>query len=204
MPDPNYIARLLVSQVPEQVRKSISTGELNDRLVEAARLSVQARDPALSAELRKAASLRAQAVLRAQPRAATRAQHSALVAKAAVVPPAQAAALRRKADRLIEEEHPVAPDRAVRKAKAAADEKPVPVFDAAGNLIGIVDPADITPVAGTGGGAAGKTAPAPAPAPAAAPVAKSGQVVVYDQWRRRYVTDRRNVRTHARRARPGR
>lgn len=46
MPDPNYIARLLISQVPEAIRKSIGPAELNDRLVEAARLSVQARDPA--------------------------------------------------------------------------------------------------------------------------------------------------------------
>jgi CBS domain-containing protein len=208
MPDPNHIARLILTQVPEEIRKSISVAELNDRLTEAARLSMQARDPALSAELRKAASIRAQAVLHAQPRQATRRQHQDLIAKAAVAPPAQAAAIRRKAERLIEEDHPIAPARtaAVRKAKADAEAKPVPVFDGDGNLIGIVDPADITPVAGTSGGRSSTTddPAAPAPVPAVAPVAKSGQVIVYDQWRRRYLADRRSVRTTARRAQPRR
>ena len=70
---------------------------------------MQAKDPALSPELRKAASIRAQAVLHAQPRQATRQQHADLIRKAAAAPPAQAAAMRRKAERLIEEDHPIAP-----------------------------------------------------------------------------------------------
>ena len=28
MPDPNHIARLILSQVPDEIRKSISAGEL--------------------------------------------------------------------------------------------------------------------------------------------------------------------------------
>ena len=41
------------------------------------------------------------------------------------------------------------------------------VFDEDGNLVGIVDPADITPVSGAGGGSGGDAQPDPAPAPAA-------------------------------------
>jgi hypothetical protein len=196
--------QLLASQIPESVAKSISPGEYNDRLVEAARLSAQAADPALSTDLRQAAKIRAQAVLRAQPRAATRQQHAAMIAKAAATPNQwQAAAIRRHAERLIEEEHPIAPGRAgaVRKAKADADDTPVPVFDADGNLIGIVDPDKITPVAGAGKKADPAQAAAPAepagqpaaPVPADGQVAKSAQTVVYDQWRRPYLTSWRHV-----------
>ena len=81
--DPYHLACLHLSLIPEEVRKAIGTDELNDRLVEAARLSGQANDAALSLELRRAAKLRAQAVLRAQPRDATARQHRELVAKAA-------------------------------------------------------------------------------------------------------------------------
>jgi len=42
------------------------------------------------------------------------------------------------------------------------------VFDADGNLVGIVDPADITPVAGAGSSSGGDAEPEPAPAAAAA------------------------------------
>jgi hypothetical protein len=213
MPDPNHIARLILTQVPEEIRKSISAAELNDRLTEAARLSMQARDPALSSELRKAASIRAQALLRAQPRQATRRQHADLVAKAAVAPRALGEAIRRKAERLLEE-HPPAPEYTVRKAAAEAaaeDDGPIPVFDANGNLIGVCDVADLVPVAGAGGGKGGGAADAPAPAPAAAPAPVAAQVakarsrrIVYDQWKRPYMVAGRSVRTTARRPRPGR
>lgn len=100
MPDPNHYARLYLGLVPEEIRKSISTSELNDRIVEAARLAGQAADPALSPALRQAAKLRAQAVLRAQPRQHTQRQHQALIAKAeATRNPWQADAIRREASR---------------------------------------------------------------------------------------------------------
>ena len=204
MPDPNYIAKLLVSQVPEVIRKSISAAELNDRLVEAARLSVQARDPALSAGLRKAASLRAQAVLRAQPRLATRRQHAELIAKAAVAPRAQAEALRRKAERLVQEEHPIAPGRAAAVRKEA-DSEPIPVFNQAGDLIGICDPEDLTPVSDARGAdkepEVASAGVVPVPAAAAQQVAKSsGRRIIHDQWRRRYLVPRGGVRQYARRS----
>ena len=153
MPDPNHFARLYLALIPEEIRKSISTAELNDRIVEMARLSGQATDPALSPTLRQAARLRSQGVARAQPRQATERQHQALIAKAAEVRnPWQADAIRREASRLIEEDHPVAPRRAAPVRKAAAPKAdPVPVFDAAGNLIGICDPGDLQPVSGAGG-----------------------------------------------------
>ncbi|HET6192243.1 MAG TPA: hypothetical protein VFE59_35195 [Trebonia sp.] len=92
------------------------------------------------------------------------------------------------------EDHPVAPRRsaAVRKAKAKAEDEPVPVFDADGNLVGIVDAADITPVAG----------PRPQPvAPAATagePVAKAQRLSVWDGTGQRYVTTRGRIRKSAR------
>lgn len=201
--DPHHLARLLTAMVPDAIAKSITSDEYNDRIIEAARLSAQAADPALSLALRQAARLRGQAVLRAQPRQATRRQHADLIAKAAAAPPAQAEAIRRKADRLIEEEQPIAPSRAAavrkaQKAKADAEDEPVPVFDANGNLIGICDAEDITPVS------TGRQGSAQAPAQ----VAKaSGRVVVYDQWRRPHLADRRSIRTTARalpRGAPGR
>ncbi len=196
--DPYHLACLHLSLIPEEVRKAIGTDELNDRLVEAARLSGQANDAALSLELRRAAKLRAQAVLRAQPRDVTARQHRELVAKAAATRGRfQADAIRRQAERLVEEEHPIAPSRAagVRKAKAK-DAEPVPVFDQNGNLIGICDPDDITPVAGTGKKQDAAAAGQPdAAAGADAQVAKAaGRVVVYDQWRRPYLTDRQSIR----------
>lgn len=197
---PRHLARLFAAMVPDEIAKSITSDEYNDRIVEAARLSAQAADPALSLALRQAARLRGQAVLRAQPRQVTRRQHADLIAKAAAAPPAQAEAIRRKAARLIEEEQPIAPSHAAairkaKKARADAEDEPVPVFDANGNLIGICDAEDITPVSTRrqDGGAA-----------AAGQVAKSaGRVIVYDQWRRPHLTDRRSIRTTGRKV-PGR
>lgn len=177
--DPRHLARLLAAMVPDEVAKSITSAEYNDRIVEAARLGAQANDLALSPALRQAAKLRSQAVLRAQPRAITERQHGELIAKAATVRnPFQADAIRRQADRLLEEQQPVAPRRgtdarldAIRQAhrgrvpvgKAKADkEPPVPVFDADGNLVGVVEADAIQPVTGAGK----KTDAPPAPAPA--------------------------------------
>ena len=212
VPDPNHLARLLASQIPEQVLKAIGPRELNAKLVEAARLTMQSRDQTLPPELRRAAGLRARATLQSQPEAVTRQQHAQLVRKAATAPPRQAEAIRRQAAQLLED-NPITTGTTVRKAKADPDAAPIPVFNADGRLIGVCDEQDIVPVAGAGGGrdkTAGDPAPAPAAAPvpasnpAAAPVAKGARIYVYDQWNRRYTTDRRSVRTTARRAKPGR
>jgi hypothetical protein len=197
--DPAYLARLYLSQVPEAVRKSITTEELNDRIIEAARLGAQANDPALSPELRSAARLRAGGILGAQPRQDTRAQHAALIAKAAGAPPRQAEAIRRKADELIEQEHPIAPGRAerVRKAKAEDDEEqPVVVFDQNGTVVGICDPADITPVQGK------QATPAAPAAVAGEPVAKGQRLSIWDGYGNRHVTTRGKIRKTAE-PRPG-
>jgi len=197
--DPHYHARMLLSRVPDEIRKSISNEELNDRLVEAARLGAQANDPALSDELRKAARLRGQAVLQAQPREATRAQHAELIAKAAATPHrGQAEAIRRQAEELISERHPIAPPSrgaGVRKAKADIAEM-VPVFDQDGQLVGIADPADITPVRGS------KPNPTPEEnaqdGQAAENVAKAtGMVAVYDANGRPYLTYQQHIRKSA-------
>lgn len=192
-PDPHHLARLFAAMVPDEIAKSISNAEYNDRLVEVARLSAQASDPALSPDLRQAAKIRAQAVLRAQPRQATEQQHAAMIAKAAATrSPLQAEAIRRHAERLIEQEHPIAPRRgaAVRKAKAVAEDDLTAVFDQDGNLVGVVPADAIQPV----GGAGAKDAAA------AAEVAKaSGRVVVYDQWRRPHLANPRSIQAVARR-----
>jgi hypothetical protein len=197
--DPHFHARMLLSRVPDEIRKSISTDELNDRLIEAARLGAQANDPSLSNELRRAAKLRGQAILQAQPARATKQQHAELIAKAAATSHrGQAEAIRREAEELISERHPIAPPHrgaAVRKAKADIAEM-VPVFNQDGQLIGIADPADITPVRGS------KPSPTPEEnaqdAQAAENVAKAtGMVAVYDAAGRPYLTYQRDIRKSA-------
>jgi hypothetical protein len=237
MPQPNVpsqaerTARLLLHAIPEDIRKALDSAELNDRVVEMARLSAQAQDGALSAPLRAAARNRAKAIAGAQPRAATLRQHQALIAKASATRDLrQAEAIRRQAERLLEEEHPVAPRRAagmgqlaeaaamraIAKGRARTGRLPVvvygqnraplgtvprcaivakaggekvpmqAVFDQDGNLIGVVDPAQIQPVAGSGGKQDTTAAPAgQAPAQPAAPAqaATPGQVAKSaDAW----------------------
>lgn len=205
--DPRHYAQLLISLVPAEIRKSISADELTDRVIEGERLSRQAADPALSAAQREAARARARQVMLAAPRSVTEERVADKVAKAAALGSCpQADALRRQAQQLLEKDPP-APRRAesVRKA-AAAEEDPVPVFDAAGNLVGVIlDPSDLTPVSGA------RKAPAAAQpqdgvppqdtVPASAigqQVAKSGQVVVYDQHNRPYLASRHSVVTRVR------
>lgn len=150
-------AQLLLHAIPADIRKSLDSTELNDRVREMIRLSAQAQDPALAAPLRQAAKMRARAVAEAQPRAITERQHRELIAKAAAAPStAQADAIRRQARELIEERHPVAPrvvataavakaaaDRVARRAAAAKQKgkpgKPVRVYGAGGRLIGVAD-----------------------------------------------------------------
>jgi len=191
-PDPNHHARLLLGLFPEEVRKAASPAEMNARLAEARRLGGQASDIRLDPLLRSQARAQAQRVLTAP-------AGDALVRKAIE---------RDQAGRLADE----AAARAVAKAKAGqrhpvlvyspghrplgtvprsaiitkASKKTTPmqaVFDQEGNLIGVVDPAQIQPVAGHGRAAA--QAPqdqaqpqAPAQAPAAAPAAAPGQAQV--------------------------
>lgn len=225
MPDPNHMASLYLSRIPVEVRKCISGAEAADRAIEAMRLSNLAADLSLSSETRQGYRDSAQAVLAARPRGVVAKEAAALVAKAAAIGGgAQAEQLRRQA-RLLEEEHPVAPRGGadarldeirhrhrgrvqVGKAKKADKDPPVPVFDADGNLIGVVDADEIMPVAGAGKKADGVAPPAQAQAPAGngqqaaggaapdAPVAKAadGRVFVWDQFGRRHVTRQSSIR----------
>lgn len=95
------------------------------------------------------------------------------VMKAAVpAAPSKLAALKVAVRDMFGESFLVAPG-AIRTSVAKADgdtdaKTPMQaVFDEDGDLIGIVDPADITPVSGTGGGKSGDADDAPAPVPAA-------------------------------------
>lgn len=194
--DPRHVAQLMLGLIPDDVRKQLSGAELNDRLVEAARLGAQATDPALSADLRAAARIRARAIMTAQPRAATEQQHRAMIAKAAALPEGFRANMVREHARQLLEDHPVAPRRGAAVRKAKAEDEPVPVFDADGNLVGIVDQADITPVAGE------RATPAAPAAMAGEPVAKAQRLSVWDGTGQRYVTTRGRIRKSAR-SQPG-
>ena len=207
MPADHHYAQLWLSLVPDEVRKSITAGELNDRVLEAGRLSRKAADLTLSTEDRQSAKARAQQVMRAAPRADTERTVATKIAKAAQLGDSpQADMLRRQAQDLLDQ-NPPAPRRgaSVRKAK---EDDPVPVFDQDGNLIGICDPDDITPIGGAGGQPAAAPPPAQDPAaqaqapPAGQQVAKNSglKVVVLDQFGKRYAVDRRNIRSSVRKA----
>jgi hypothetical protein len=205
--DPNHAVRLMLAMVPDDVRASISKAELEDRLVESARLTAQASDPDLSADLRKAARIRAQAILRAQPRAVTEAKHRELVAKAEAMPPGFRAQMVREHARQVLEDHPIAPDRAARARrtaprpggpvrKAAEGDGPMPVFDQDGNLVGIVeDPDDITLISNRPKASPEQAAQA---AEAGQEVAKQmGGVFVFDRHFRPGVVHPRRIRQSA-------
>jgi hypothetical protein len=131
--------RLEASLIPPNVLKSIDQSELFDRLAYARELTAKARtsrDPVLGRGYGKLA----RAVLQARPRAEVARQSADLIAKASARPlGAQAAALRRQAEQLLEE-HPAAPRREesapVMKALAEDDDL-IPVFNAAGQLLGV-------------------------------------------------------------------
>lgn len=186
--------------VPAEIAKAISQDELVDRLAEAKRLGERAADPSVPGDLRTAYKMRAQAVLKARPRDAVAREHAALIAKAAQLPNAQADAVREHARRLIEEDQPPAPRLGVRKAKG---DDQVPVFDQAGNLVGVCDPDDITPLGSAGGKAprpaVGADVPPPDPGAgdAVAKAVSRCPVVVYDQFRKPFAVDRRNIRESA-------
>lgn len=203
--------RLIMSRIPEEIRKSLSTEELADRLAEAESLGRRARD-ARDPVLRRGYAQLSQAMLAARPRDAVAKETRALVAKAEATPDGrEAARLRRRAAELTEKDppaprrHPVAPAAAVAKAgrvlpvaifdhqrrlagmvadparivqrvTKAAKDKPLmqPVFNENGDLVGIVDPADIQPITVAGKSPAPAAAPAKQPAEAtAADVAKA-------------------------------
>lgn len=135
--------RLVADLVPVDIRKAIGQDELLDRIVHAEELSARSR-AASDVTLRKGYASLARAVLRAQPRALTERRSAELVAKAAGLGGTrQADALRRQAQELLEL-HPPAPRRAdaVAVAKAAKPEQ-VAIYDQAGNLVGLVDEAEI-------------------------------------------------------------
>lgn len=204
MPVDHRYAQLWLSLVPDEVRKSITAAELNDRVLEAVRLSKKAADLTLPKKDREEARARAQQVMRASPRAVTERQVAVKIAKAEQLGNSpQADTLRRQAQALLDQ-NPPAPRRgaAVWKAKAAPEPDITPVFDEDGQLIGVVDTDKITPLSGKQSGGtpppppAQDSATAQAPAPAGQPVAKASRlpVVVLDQRGVRYMVDRRNIR----------
>lgn len=137
--------RLEVSLIPEHVLKSIDQAELFDRLAYSGELTAKAK-ASPDAVLRRGYGRLARAVLQARPRAEVARESAALIAKAAGAPlDHQSAALRRKAELLLEE-HPPAPrrDEAVPVAKAmAASPGRRLVYDASGCVLGLVDPAKL-------------------------------------------------------------
>jgi hypothetical protein len=145
---------LMIGSIPEAIRKAIGSEELTDRLVMAAGLmreSQAARSPAD----RRALGTRAARVLGARPRAETEQIVVAKMAKAkAIGDPAQAMSLERQARQELALNPP-----AVRRrrpggrpvAKASANAKAaggtlIAVYNQAGELVGVVDPAELTPV----------------------------------------------------------
>jgi hypothetical protein len=136
--------------IPASVLKALPQDELLDRLSHAADLATRARDP----QLVQAYDLIAKAMLKAQPRDAVAKEIARRYLRAARTPdPVRAEALRRGAIRLIEQNPPaptradVAKSRQIAKAKAKASAELVAVYNDKGDLVGTVDPADITPLA---------------------------------------------------------
>lgn len=160
--------------VPDTVLSQISDDELRDRYAYARQLTEQAN----RTNGREGARLiqKARAVMVAQPRATTERDVRETVAKASALGnTGHADALRRKANELLEQ-HPPAPrrgasaaaSRLIAKASTKAsgsdgEPKMVAVFDASGNLVGVVDPADLTPVQSAGAPAANEATPVAKP-----------------------------------------
>lgn len=180
--------------VPAQICKSIPQDELLDRLAHAADLDRRSRQA--DSQLRDAYELISKAMLGAQPRETTERAVAEYYAQALRTPDARRAAAMRNAAATLLERNPVAPRRAdvaIAKGRSASAARPitnparivqrvakaggkaaqVAVYDADGNLVGIADPADITPLADVAapskGDDPGKAAAAPPAAPSAAP-----------------------------------
>jgi hypothetical protein len=143
----DHAARLLLSLVPEAVRKG-SPDELADRMAHAAELTRLSRaEP--NAQVRKGYELTAQAVLRARPRAVVAQERATLIAKARQLGPSspEADRLTHQAEQLLDDEPP-APRRAQPETitKALGNIPPglqVAVFDSRGRFAGGVYPSQI-------------------------------------------------------------
>ncbi len=143
--------RFTAALIPADVMKAISQAELLDRLEHAELLSRKARN-ASDRVLGRGYSAVAKAALTAQPRAVTERQVAELTVRAAATPnSSQADAIRRQAQRLLEE-HPPAPRRAdsvaVAKAKAAAGDGDdlMVCYDQNGTAYGVIKRSDLQPV----------------------------------------------------------
>ena len=150
---------MLLSLVPEEIRKSEGNAELARRLNEYQQLNARAHDMSLSAPLRHEAFLRASEVLTAP------------------VAPGRGADARLEGLRQAHRGRvPVG------KAKKPKD-PPVPVFDADGNLVGVVEADEIMPVAGAGKKTDAAQSPAPAQPGQAAAAAPADAQPVAKAWR---------------------
>jgi len=150
-PDLQHQVSLMISSIPENIRKAISTEELEDRVLQAVELvrkSQQARTPGERRQLGE----QARRILGARPRAETEAVVLAKMRKAEVIGNQdQAAELVRQArEELLM--HPPAVRRGapVAKAKAKADDdgqdELMARYDRDGNLTHVVRTGDATPV----------------------------------------------------------
>ena len=138
--------------IPESVLAAIDQAELADRLSASASLIQKSRSPATAPRDRAELADRARKMLTAQPRSVTEHEVAARVTKAAAVPKAQADALRAECLRILAL-NPPAPhlgDRGARTAPvakaAAGGDGLMLVCDSTGKVVGVCDPAAITPV----------------------------------------------------------
>jgi len=138
----------LADMVPERVLKEIDQSELLDRIIHSKDLMRKAQwaeDPTLAAAYRMLAG----ATMRALPRAQTQREIDGKLRKAEILGAGsvQGAQLRKAAQQLAEQ-NPQAPARvSPQLLKAAGDGELQPVYDAAGNLVGLVKPSAVTPIA---------------------------------------------------------
>lgn len=134
---------LIAAMVPIDIRKQLDAEELGDRVAEAARLlelSKAAESPVLATEFGQMA----RDVLAAQPREVTAGQIDALMFKSAWADSIDQAARFWAAAEQVRAAHPMAPRR--RRAVKAGRDGMVAVYNAAGELVGLCDPAKIRPV----------------------------------------------------------
>jgi hypothetical protein len=139
----------LPNLVPDDVRKSITEEEMYDRLVYAGTLmekAEQARDRTAKAGF----SANARAVLNAPPREETakliKSMELQIERCDATGGWFQGQQTRRRLTEL-RAQRPIAPERTAVLTKAQKDSGLMPVYDEDGTLIGLVDPAKVTPVA---------------------------------------------------------
>lgn len=135
--------------VPNEVRKRIGSDELLDRLVYVSALmkrAEQERDRTAKAGFSAAAS----AVLGAPPREETEQLVKGIERKIAHCDATGSWFQGEQARRQLAEvraRQPMAPQRAARLTKAEKDGELMPVYDAAGNLVGLVKPGVVTQIA---------------------------------------------------------